>query len=1076
MPIEINNVPRRVVYAPTGTGGEGPYAFTFEILAAGDIAVYKDDTLLTLTTHYTVTIATNGTGTVTITSAGLALAPTSPTQYAIVGDRAISRTTNYVTGGDFFANTLNDELDQQTIFAQQNAEGLARALQAPITDPANINMVLPRAADRAGKFLSFDSSGNPVPGAVPPELASVNAIAAEITAVAAIDTEITTVAGINSDVTTVAGIASDVTTVAGISADVTLAASIDSADLAAVAAILADVTTVGGIAADVIAVAAIDSDVTAVAADATDIGIVAADIADVNTVAGIAANVTTVAGISADVTAVAGDATDIGTVAGLSTEIAALGPIAADITTVAGIDSDVTAVAADATDIGAVASNIANVNTVAGISSNVTTVAGIAADVTAVAGDATDIGTVAGIAADVTTVAGISSDVTTVAADGTDIGAVAAISADVQAVANIAADVTAVAAIDSDVTTVATNVADITNFSDVYLGPAASDPATRNDSSALQAGDLYFNTVDDVMKVYDGAAWQVAYVSGGGFLAAANNLSDVSNADTSLTNLGGTTVGTGVFKAANVTAAQQALDLEVGVDVQAYDATIVVDADIGVTVQGYDADTVKYDDVNPTFTDTGAIKLPAGTEAERPGSPAAGQLRFNEDSDEFEGYDGTAWGAIGGGGVSLSSANTWTDTQTFEKPIIAPEIIYPSASFSWNSATSSPAKAYFDEPVKLIGAHRNMRRCVINDSGVVQYYLDENDSTKKADGTSATLTGGDGMVMVEIPKFYTKRVVSGTVTTWFVSDYALTGYTVHPAFVKDGVEVAKRYYSAYDACAFDVSGSTYISGLNRDNAVSNTPNVDATATTGDKLASVSGIYPMVGLTRAQFRTLAANRGAGWRQLDFALWSAVQLLYLTEYQSFYSQAILGDGNTNGSYLTQSGTQSDSPHTIAGASNGWGNYSTNGSQPSAGAKPGTAFMVYRGIENLYGNCWNWADGINVNVTTNGNVHVTNNSADFADDTSTNMTLISTTAPTTSEYVSAIAAIDNYFIASSVSGGSSSTFLTDQWFGSTSSNRVVRVGGSAGNGAGAGAFGVNANAVSSLAERSVGARLAF
>ncbi len=95
MPIQINNVSRRAVYAPTGVGGAGPYSFTFEILAAGDIAVYKDDVLLTLTTHYTVSIASNGTGTVTITSAGLALAPASPTQYAIVGNRTIARTTDY---------------------------------------------------------------------------------------------------------------------------------------------------------------------------------------------------------------------------------------------------------------------------------------------------------------------------------------------------------------------------------------------------------------------------------------------------------------------------------------------------------------------------------------------------------------------------------------------------------------------------------------------------------------------------------------------------------------------------------------------------------------------------------------------------------------------------------------------------------------------------------------------------------------------------------------------------------------------------------------------------------------------
>jgi hypothetical protein len=641
------------------------------------------------------------------------------------------------------------------------------------------------------------------------------------------------------------------------------------------------------------------------------------------------------------------------------------------------------------------------------------------------------------------------------------------------------------------------------NFDDRYLGAKTSDPTLDNDGDALVAGALYFNSVDGAMRVYTGSVWVDAYAAGTSFLAKANNLSDLPNVATARQNLdleigvdvqafdatilksadiGVTVQGYDADTAkyddatANFTGTLQnggsnvLVDTDIGSTVQAYDATIVVDADIGVTVQGYDADTVKYDDVNPTFTDTGAIKLPTGTELQRPGSPAAGQLRFNDDSDEFEGYDGTAWGAIGGGGVSLSSANTWTDTQTFEKPIIAPEIIYPSASFSWNSATSSPAKAYFNEPVKLIGAHRNMRRCVINDSGVVQYYLDENDSTKKADGTSATLTGGDGMVMVEIPKFYTKRVVSGTVTTWFVSDYALTGYTVHPAFVKDGVEVAKRYYSAYDACYLDATDSTYKSGLNLDDLTSSLDLAN------DKLSSVSGVYPIVGVTRAECRSLAANRGSGWRQLDFTLWSAVQLLYLTEHQSFYSQAILGDGNTNGSYLISSVTQSDSPHTIAGASNGWGNYSTNGSQPSAGAKPGTAFMVYRGIENLYGNCRNWADGINVNVTTNGNVHVTNNSADFADDTSTNMTLISTTAPTTTDYVSAIAAIDNYFIASSVSGGSSSTFLTDQWFGSTSSNRVVRVGGVASSGASAGAFDVSANADSSAAARSAGARLAF
>lgn len=164
MAIPISNVTRRTVYAPSGAGGVGPYAFTFEILANTDIAVYKDETLLTLTTHYAVTINANGTGSVLINATGLALAPTSPTQYAIVGNRTISRTTDFTTGGDFFANTLNDELDSQTIFAQQNSEGLTRALSAPQTDPTTINMVLPLASLRANKTLGFDATGNPTLG------------------------------------------------------------------------------------------------------------------------------------------------------------------------------------------------------------------------------------------------------------------------------------------------------------------------------------------------------------------------------------------------------------------------------------------------------------------------------------------------------------------------------------------------------------------------------------------------------------------------------------------------------------------------------------------------------------------------------------------------------------------------------------------------------------------------------------------------------------------------------------------------------------------------------------------------
>jgi hypothetical protein len=149
----ISNVPRRVVYAPSGVG---PYAFTFEILNQTDIAVYKANTLLTLTTDYTVTINANGTGSVTLTTTA------GTSNITIIGARAIQRSSDYTTGGDLFASTLNVDLDSQTIFSQQVAETAQRSLKAAITDSTALNMDLPAAQTRANKLLGFTAGGEPV--------------------------------------------------------------------------------------------------------------------------------------------------------------------------------------------------------------------------------------------------------------------------------------------------------------------------------------------------------------------------------------------------------------------------------------------------------------------------------------------------------------------------------------------------------------------------------------------------------------------------------------------------------------------------------------------------------------------------------------------------------------------------------------------------------------------------------------------------------------------------------------------------------------------------------------------------
>lgn len=257
-----------------------------------------------------------------------------------------------------------------------------------------------------------------------------------------------------------------------------------------------------------------------VATDIANVNTVGGAIANVNTVAGIAANVTTVAGISANVTTVAGISADVTVVADNITPVQSVGadltgsPIVVDYGDLSPATNPATPTGA----IGAVYAVRNDIQTVAGIDSEVVTVAGISSNVNTVAGIDSEVTTVAGISGNVTTVAGISSDVTDVAA--------------------IDVDVTAVAAIDSDIVIAANNVADITNFADVYQGPKATAPSLRNNGNPLQLGDLYFNTALDEMNVYTSTGWVVAYIPTAGFLAVANNLSDLDDAATARANLG----------------------------------------------------------------------------------------------------------------------------------------------------------------------------------------------------------------------------------------------------------------------------------------------------------------------------------------------------------------------------------------------------------------------------------------------------------------------------------------------------------------------------------------------------------
>jgi len=374
----ISNVSRRIVY--TGSAGVGPYSFPFEVLEQTDINVYLNDTLLALTSDYTVSISsTFGTGSITLVDT-----PTSADEITIVGARAIERTTDFTTGGDFFANTLNDEMDSQTILVQQVAETAERSLRAPVTDPTSINMTLPRAADRAGKFLAFDANGNPVPGSTPTELAEVLALSDEIELIASIADDIIAV---NDELEAIVAVNTNSANVNEVAAGMEYVQTVGS-DLGG-SGFLYDLGSITD--ADTGQVATPDGYIVGVYNALDDIAAVDAIAADLATVADIAPNVTTVAGVASNVTTVAGISSNVTTVAGIS----------ANVTTVAGISGNVTSVATNATNINTVATNSTNINTVAGISSNVTTVAGVSSNVTTVAGISSAVTTVAGDSADI---------------------------------------------------------------------------------------------------------------------------------------------------------------------------------------------------------------------------------------------------------------------------------------------------------------------------------------------------------------------------------------------------------------------------------------------------------------------------------------------------------------------------------------------------------------------------------------------------------------------------------------------------------------------------------------------------
>ena len=87
-----------------------------------------------------------------------------------------------------------------------------------------------------------------------------------------------------------------------------------------------------------------------------------------------------------------------------------------------------------------------------------------------------------------------------------------AVAANASSVTALSAQVAAEAALDAILTA-------YDQFDDRYLGSKAANPTLDNDGAALVGGALYYNSAVGEMRIWTGAAWVAAYVSGTGFVS-----------------------------------------------------------------------------------------------------------------------------------------------------------------------------------------------------------------------------------------------------------------------------------------------------------------------------------------------------------------------------------------------------------------------------------------------------------------------------------------------------------------------------------------------------------------------------
>ncbi|WP_214855017.1 fibronectin type III domain-containing protein [Exiguobacterium sp. s130] len=327
-----------------------------------------------------------------------------------------------------------------------------------------------------------------------------------------------------------------------------------------------------------------------------------------------------------------------------------------------------------------------------------------------------------------------------------------------------------------------------------------------------------------------------------------------------------------------------------------------------------------------------------------------------------------------------------------------------------------------------------MRRCNLVSDGTVTSY--QGDPTFAHDGTK-------GNVMVEIPKFWFKKVPTATGFEFWIANGPAAGFIIHPAFYRDrgtgkADEVEKRYIGAFLGTKV-----------------------------GSKLFSYSNVIALNHTDIGTFREMAQSHGPGWGIEDFHLVSAVQLLYLVEYANFNSQAAIGIGDTNNPYGGVDGAV-----LRVGATATYGN-STYGKTVAERYTRADTVVSYRGIEDVFGAMSRYVDGVFI---TSGNAYLIGNRA-FNNTGQGYTTTVQTGfgGDTVGQISDIFDSVEAGFLPKSIEGTSNSGLYD---YGTYSASASIHVGGDGSDNFAAGIFRMNtANTWFSVGQYPrVSARLAY